>query len=206
MESDPRSPAERAASYSLLSEEERWNILRNQLLARYPPRENDPAFPINPTIGSSTRSDSSQSQVTDRIGTTNWCSCQNCIAMPTNVEAVCCQELEEVKEYIPPGKICITEVEIFNTVVASDRLIPIINNIVFYDERPEVDPDNNRRLRKIAYRTYISCIYGFLGKGNRRVIPSCAVNIIRLLFPDPNGRYVGFMYSEDYNASEMAYH
>ena len=41
--------------------------------------------------------------------------------------------------------------------------------------------------RKAAYRQYILWRYGRLGKGNRRVCPSCVVRMIRVAYPSANG-------------------
>ena len=46
--------------------------------------------------------------------------------------------------------------------------------------------------RKAAYRQFALWRYGKLGRGNGRVIPSCAVLKIRDTYPAPHGRYMGF--------------
>ena len=51
---------------------------------------------------------------------------------------------------------------------------------------------NNENFRHAAYRQYILWQYGHLGKGNRRVVPSCCVREIRARYPSPNGIYTGY--------------
>ncbi|XP_077344560.1 P2X purinoceptor 7-like [Lithobates pipiens] len=195
--------------YSSFSQEERRKIIVQQLLARYPARDIDRAFPVNPTVTSSSVASSTSENLEtneDRIGNIDWCQCQCCIPMATQVESVCCRETAEVDGCIPEGRKCITEADIFTSQIATEEHVRLMFTMLYLEERPVVDADNNRRLRKTAYRAFIAWIYGFLGKGNRRVIPSCAVKVVRQTFPDPNGSYVGFLYSEDYDASEMAFH
>ena len=46
--------------------------------------------------------------------------------------------------------------------------------------------------RLLAYKNFTEWVYGRLGKGVRKVIPSCAVNLIRKTFPEGDGQYSGF--------------
>ncbi|KAI2664086.1 P2X purinoceptor 7 [Labeo rohita] len=48
------------------------------------------------------------------------------------------------------------------------------------------------RYRFLAYRSFVSWCWGFLGQRIRVVLPSCVVRRIRAEFPDSQGRYVGF--------------
>ena len=41
-------------------------------------------------------------------------------------------------------------------------------------------------------RQYVIDRYGYLGKGNRKVCPSCAVKVIRQHYPSQTGVYMGF--------------
>lgn len=62
-----------------------------------------------------------------------------------------------------------------------------------------------RSLRKLAYRAFTVWIHSFLGFHNRKPIPSCVVREIRSKYPDPKGRYTGFLTACDYYAEDMAY-
>ena len=46
--------------------------------------------------------------------------------------------------------------------------------------------------RKAAYRQYVLWRFGKLGRGNRRVLPSCVVRTRRAAYPAPDSRYMGF--------------
>ncbi|XP_040186552.1 P2X purinoceptor 7-like [Rana temporaria] len=194
-----------SSSYESLSHEERRNIIVAQLLARFEGNENEQAFPVNPTLTDSEESESEDGNE-DRLGNTVWCSCDCCIPMASQIESVCCREITAIEASIPEGSSCITSADIFQSQIATEAHVRLTCMTMHLDDQPIVDADNNRRLRKTAYRSFIAWIYGYLGKGNRRVIPSCAVKTIREVFPDPNATYVGFQYAQDYDAYEMAFH
>ena len=48
---------------------------------------------------------------------------------------------------------------------------------------------NGLSFRKAAYRQFILWEHGYLGKGNRRVIPSCSVRKVRQNYPAPDNMY-----------------
>ena len=54
-----------------------------------------------------------------------------------------------------------------------------------------------RSMRLAGYRQLTWCTYNRLGKGNRRVIPSCVAASIRSNYPDAAGNYTGFKDAED---------
>ena len=45
--------------------------------------------------------------------------------------------------------------------------------------------------RHHLYRAFTEAEYGYLGAGNRIVIPACVRDYIRSLFPDKDGKYTG---------------
>ena len=54
----------------------------------------------------------------------------------------------------------------------------------------------DREYRLAAYRQFIHWTYGRLGRGIRRVIPSCVVAAVRREFPEADGVYTGFKLAE----------
>ena len=109
-----------------------------------------------------------------------WCTCGVCRPMPTEEENKCC------------GKIrCVTSFVTFqNTCTDRDVLVMAIRGRC--DIRAEEPDYSTNSFRKAAYRQYILWRYKKLGRGNRRVCPSCVVLAIRQLYPAQDGIYMGF--------------
>ena len=110
----------------------------------------------------------------------SWCTCGVCRPMPTEEENKCC------------GKIrCVTSFVTFrNTCTDRDVLVMAIRGRC--DIRAEEHDYSTNSFRKAAYRQYILWRYKKLGRGNRRVCPSCVVLAIRQMYPAQDGIYVGF--------------
>lgn len=109
-----------------------------------------------------------------------WCTCGICRPMATEEENKCC------------GKIrCITSFVTFHN-TCTDREVLVLAIRARCDIRVE-DPDySTNSYRKAAYRQYILWRYKKLGRGNRRVCPSCVVLTIRHIYPADDGNYMGF--------------
>ena len=109
-----------------------------------------------------------------------WCICGNCTRMPTLDEKKCCQRRE-----------CITSYELF-TNLCTDRHVLELAIRACCDIRVEPLDFSMPSFRKAAYRQFVLWEHGYLGKGNRRIIPACAVKKIRSEYPSPDNVYMGF--------------
>ena len=48
---------------------------------------------------------------------------------------------------------------------------------------------NNKR--KMLYGTYIRAVHGVLGRGVRKDIPQCIIDLVHKIFHDEHGQYMG---------------
>ena len=110
-----------------------------------------------------------------------FCVCGSCQEMMTEKERICCRE----------RRLCRSKSLAFqNICLDSDNLATVIRSLAdTYVFTPTYD---NRAMRHAAYRQYVMWIHGHLGKGHRKVIPSCCVWKIRKHYPSPNGQYTGY--------------
>ena len=107
-----------------------------------------------------------------------WCVCGNCVAMPTDIENKCCKRRECITGRRKFTKYCLDP----------ENLEMYIRNTT--DIRNDRRDSNTRSFRKAAYRQYVLSQYGYLGKGNRRVCPSCVVSKVRGHYPSPTWDFV----------------
>lgn len=109
-----------------------------------------------------------------------WCVCGVCRRMPTEEENVCCKK-----------RTCVTSYIMFNT-VCLDREVLQLAIRARCDIQADEPDYSTQSYRKAAYRQYTLWKYGKLGRGNRKILPSCVVLAIRQAYPAPDGVYMGF--------------
>ena len=109
-----------------------------------------------------------------------WCICGNCTEMPQEIENKCCRRRDCITGRRKFTKFCLDP----------ENLEMCIRNTT--DIRNDARDSSTRSFRKAAYRQYTLWQHGYLGKGNRRVVPSCCVLKIRTHYPSPTGVYMGY--------------
>nr|XP_054750630.1 P2X purinoceptor 7-like [Lytechinus pictus] len=136
----------------------------------------------------------------DRLDNDNWCSCGNCRVMPTQIECICCHEIGNCRQFLSPSVNCIIDNEDFSK-VCLERAVLRTALVARLDKRghrgnlPRIL--ENESYRYSAYRLFTYWIHGLLGRGVRKVIPSCAVLKIHSIYPAADGVYTGFSIGDD---------
>ncbi|XP_028406816.1 P2X purinoceptor 7-like [Dendronephthya gigantea] len=114
------------------------------------------------------------------VDSADWCVCGKCRPMPQEIENKCCNLRK-----------CITLSSRFTKLCLDPDVLELcIRNTS--DIRNDREDNSTRAFRKAAYRQFILARHGHLGKGNRRVCPSCVVLKIRERFPSVTGVYMGY--------------
>ena len=100
--------------------------------------------------------------------------------MPLPIENLCCKQ-----------RTCITTVDTFESIVLDSNIlaVAIVSRSDTYADVPDYSPQS---YQKAAYRQWIVWQHGYLGRTNRKVIPSCVVWKVRSRYPAPDGVYLGF--------------
>jgi len=110
----------------------------------------------------------------------DWCMCGHCRPMPQEIENKCCRL-----------KDCITITDRFAKLCLDQDVLELcVRNMG--EIRNDREDNSTRSFRKAAYRQFILARHGHLGKGNRRVCPSCVVLRIRRQYPSLTGVYMGY--------------
>ena len=112
--------------------------------------------------------------------TPDWCKCRQRQLMARVIEDKCCGYRD-----------CITFKRRFVKLCLDPEVLELcIRNRA--DIRNDRDDNSTSSFRKAAYRKFILEKYGHLGKGNRKVAPSCVILRVRRQYPSPTGIYMGF--------------
>ena len=121
----------------------------------------------------------------------DWCRCENCIQMTNIPERICCKASSEIIADKVESQKCISLTDGFRDVCLNRNVLEAALG-TWHQITEEPVEISNKSYRFIAYRQYISWIFGWLGKDVRKVIPSCVVNKIRITFPAPDNNYVPY--------------
>ena len=113
-------------------------------------------------------------------GNLPWCIWGHCRQMDQPVENVCCQSVP-----------CVTTQDFFETVVLDFNVLlaAIASRADIFADEISREPSD---YRKAAYQQYMMWKYGYLGRSNRQVVPSCVVWKVRSCYPSPDGNYMGY--------------
>ena len=117
--------------------------------------------------------------------------------METEMESFCCRDTNEVPDNYFEGHKCITESESFKMVCLSKPVFDAALSVFNHFRGDSIKNIDNMSYRLAGYKQYIFWVYNYLGKGVRKVIPSCAVWKIRNEFNSENNLYVPFAESID---------
>lgn len=158
-------------------------------------------YQFEPELGSDEdiADDPLSAQTSDhRLGSTDWCQCENCHVMPTTTECICCAEIMQIQHIrgeIPHLK-CITQHPGFAPVCLNVFVLRTAYQAFRQYHNGNI-PESPARYRYTAYRQLVRWCWGFLGKTVRVPLPACAVHIIRQTFPSQDGNgFTGFNYGD----------
>ena len=134
-----------------------------------------------------------------QVGNKDWCKCGQCKREIREIDSLCCTEVPAIIEDKFEEKKCITLAHEFELLCLNKTISKIVLLGLHKTRGDPLENDKdlqNRSLHFAAYKQLIWWIFQDLGKGNRRVIPSCVVWSIRKLFPEVDGQYTRFKESE----------
>lgn len=132
---------------------------------------------------------------------TDWCKCGCCVDGSAEINRFCCLEDDHFHERIENGKIssaayftCITEHPSFDAVALNVDVL----RVAFFQMRQSSEAKSkhteDETMRYTAYRQIIRWCYGWLGKHNRKPLPSCCMNKIHERYPAGEKGYNGFKF------------
>ena len=112
-----------------------------------------------------------------------WCTCENCSVMESEMESYCCRESTLIADTVigQSEKTCVTLVDIFRKTIEDEDIL-------------KLQATRLQDVKRNVYTTFLQmCFLRFCGKGKIYVLPSCVVKRIRNLYPSPVGQYRNFL-------------
>ncbi|KAL2090630.1 hypothetical protein ACEWY4_012893 [Coilia grayii] len=112
------------------------------------------------------------------MNVSEWCTCGNCARMPTEAENVCCKETPPVVRRMGDTGTpvsCMTLHSGLEPVCLNLYSLQNALNIHRADYGPLRQRTYQRRCRHLAYRSFVSWCWGYLGRKVRVIIPACVV-------------------------------
>ncbi|XP_051963680.1 P2X purinoceptor 7-like [Xyrauchen texanus] len=148
-----------------------------------------------------------EATVRQRAQDTWWCSCGQCMAMPTDEESLCCNEWDFARRPLE------NRTTARNCLTCDPEFAPLLNRSVLevmfqlpsvnWKNRPRPQgPDGTLSVdqcRVLAYRVVLEWVLKGekLSKQNSEVLPSCVVRAVRERYPSSSETYVGFKETEE---------
>ena len=131
-----------------------------------------------------------------RVGNLEWCKCGECNIEKREIDCLCCQEVDALNsKFDRENMSCVIKSIEFETLCINKLVLENVLTGLHESRGDHMEKTwSNRSLRYAAYKQFIWWVFKSVGKGNRRVIPSCALWRIRKLYPEPNREYT--LYSE----------
>ena len=112
--------------------------------------------------------------------TPDWYNCRHCQPMSQEIENKCCG-LRKCTTTSRPFQKLRLDLEVLELCIRNRA-----------DIRNDREDTSTSSFRKAVYRQFMLERYGYLGKGNRKVAPSCVVIRVRRKYPSATGIYMGF--------------
>ena len=130
-----------------------------------------------------------------RVGNLDWCKCKNCRVETREIDCLCCNEVDALNSKFDAEQPldCITRSEEFKMLCTNKTVLKNVL-VAFHETKGDhLEPTpTNKSLRYAAYKQFIWWVFNYLGSGQRRVIPSCALWLIRSLFPEADENYTKY--------------
>ena len=127
-----------------------------------------------------------------RANNKTWSLCGVCKPVENDEACVCCHEQVDGGERIICKENCIVNMDGFPQLCLQPL---VLENVLIGLHHSKGDPKKeplNVNLRFAAYKQFIWWRYGYLGAGNRKIVPACATWKIRERFPEASGTYTPF--------------